>query len=255
MAKRGRLVYNHHMKTKIKVPFDFPEGKRLAKKYEIIQQLGSGYEGEVYLVREVGTDIERAVKFFYPKHNAKNQALKYYAKKLHKLRHCSILIQYHTQDSLEIDDTDVPFLVSEYVEGELLSEFLKYQPGHRLHPYQALHLLYALTKGLEEIHLQNEYHGDIHMENIIVQRYGLGFELKLIDMFRWSKHSNPENKQDDIVDAITVFYESLGGKEHYAKQDRTIKYICNGLKRSSILRKFRTATKLREHLETLEWDE
>jgi serine/threonine protein kinase len=233
--------------------FDFPEGKVLAKKYEVLQCLGSGYEGEVYLVREVGTDIERAVKFFNPKQNARNKTLTYYAKKLHKLRHCSILIQYCTQDSLEIDDVTVPFLVSEYVDGELLADFLSYQPGKRLHPFQALHLLYELVKGLEEIHTHGEYHGDIHTENIIVQRYGLGFELKLIDMFRWSTYSNPENRQDDIVDAITVFYELIGGKQHYARQDDTVKYIVSGLKRSSILRKFRTISKLREHLESLEW--
>ena len=241
------------MKKLPAIPFDFHEGKKLAKRYEIIQQLGSGYEGEVYLVREIGTDIERAIKFFYPNRNKNNHTLKYYAKKLHKLRHCSILIQYHTQDEIEIDDVAVPFLVSEYVEGEILADFIDAQPGKRLHPYQALHLLYALTKGLEEVHLKNEYHGDIHTENIIVQRYGLGFELKLIDMFRWTSHSNPENRQGDICDIINVFHEALGGKDWYNRQDDTIKSICCGLKKSLILKKFRTATKLRTHLETLEW--
>ena len=78
---------------------------------------------------------------------------------------------------------EITVLVSEYVEGELLSDFLQRFPGKRLLPFQGLHLLYALTKGMEPIHLLNEYHGDLHSDNIIVNRFGLEFELKLLDMF------------------------------------------------------------------------
>ena len=234
--------------------FNFPEGKILAKKYEIIQQIGSGWEGEVYLIREIQTGIERAAKFFFPEKNIGNKTLLFYARKLHKLRHCPILIKYHTQEILEIDDVPITFLISEYIEGRLLSEFIASQKGKRLHPYQALHLLHSLVKGVEDIHRIKEYHGDIHSQNIILERYGLGFELKLVDMFRWNTYSKPENIQDDIVNMITVFYESLGGKEQYHKQSGVIKSICCGLKKSLILKKFRTSTKLREHLETLDWN-
>ena len=40
--------------------FDFPEGMRLSRKYEVVSRLGGGWEGEVYLVKEAGTDILRA---------------------------------------------------------------------------------------------------------------------------------------------------------------------------------------------------
>ena len=61
----------------------------------------------------------------------------------------------------------ISFLVSEYVEGELLTEHLKRQTGKRLHPFQAVHLLYALAKGIECIHSVGEYHGDLHSQIIL----------------------------------------------------------------------------------------
>ena len=232
--------------------FNFSERRVLARKYEIVCKLGSGWEGEVYKIRERNTGIERAAKLFFPHRNMHNRASKFYAKKLHKLRHCSIVIQYHTEEQIAYLKTPVTVLVSEYVEGDLLSNFLNRQPGKRLSPFQAIHLLHALTKGIEEIHNLAEYHGDLHPENIIVRRYGLSFDLKLLDMFHWAA-PRKQNIQDDICDLIRIFYDALGGVKHYAKQPQQVKTICCGLKRSFILKKFKTAKQLREHLETMEW--
>ena len=49
-ASSGRLT----------VPFGFEPGTILAEKYEVLALLGSGWEGEVYRVCELRTDIERA---------------------------------------------------------------------------------------------------------------------------------------------------------------------------------------------------
>jgi hypothetical protein len=142
--------------------------------------------------------------------------------------------------------------VSDFVEGQPLSEFLKYQPGRRLTPFQGLHLLHALAAGIEPIHNLREYHGDIHDENIVIQRFGIGFDLKLLDMFHWGS-PRPENLQDDVCDMIRVFYDAIGGQRHYAKHPPEIKAICCGLKRSLILRKFKTAGQLRQYLEIMQW--
>jgi serine/threonine protein kinase len=232
--------------------FDLPPGRSLTPKHEIICKLGAGWEGEVYKIRERSTGIERAAKLFFPQRNPRNKTSKSYAQKLHKLRHCSIVIQYHTEEYMTYRKTPITVLVSEYVEGELLSDFLHRQPGRRLSPFQALHLLHALAVGIEEIHHLREYHGDLHPENIIVSRYGLGFDLKLLDMFNWSTPKK-QNIQDDICDLIRIFYDATGGAKYYAKQPPAVKTICCGLKRSLILKRFRTAAQLREHLETMRW--
>lgn len=232
--------------------FDFKAGRNLAGKYEVLACLGKGWEGEVYHVIETRTGIERAVKFFYPQRNERDKSVSFYATKLHKLRHCPILIQYHTQDTIRYQQQDVTFLVSEYVEGELLSAFIDRQPGKRLQAFQAIHLLHTLVSGIEMIHGYGEYHGDLHTDNVILMRYGLGFELKLIDMYHWGAMRR-ENIHDDICDLVRIFYDAVGGKKHYAKQHPVVKDICCGLKRNLILKKFRSAAELREHIETLEW--
>ena len=69
----------------------------------------------------------------------------------------------------------------------MLSEFLERQPGKRLHYFAALHLLHSLASGLEDIHRMGEYHGDLHTDNIIVQRSGLKFDLKILDLYKWGR--------------------------------------------------------------------
>lgn len=232
--------------------FDFQPGKLLSEKYEVISQLGAGWEGEVYLVKEIQTGIERAAKFFFPQRNIRDHSTRFYAKKMYKLRQCPIVIQYHTQDVTIFNGKKISYLISEYVEGELLSEFLQRQPGKRLSPFQAVHLLHALSSGIEHIHQIGEYHGDLHSDNIIVSRFGLGFDLKLLDMFHWGSPTK-QHIRDDVVDLIGVFYEALGGQKHYARQPKEIKAICKGLKKSLIYKQFKTAGQLRMYLESLEW--
>ena len=199
------------------------------------------------------TGIERAAKFFYPHRNTRNKTIKFYAKKLHKLRTCPALIQYATQETTWIEGQKVHYLISEFVEGETFDEFMNHPGGKRLDPFQAIHLLYALITRLDSIHQMNEYHGDLHGENIIISRRGLGFEIKLIDIFHWGAAS-PENIRGDICDAIRIFYDAIGGAKYYSKQPRLVKEICCGLKRSLILKKFRTSSALKAHLENLDWE-
>ena len=45
--------------------FDFEDGDLIADKYRILSQLGKGREGEVYLIKELGTGIERTAKIFF----------------------------------------------------------------------------------------------------------------------------------------------------------------------------------------------
>ena len=241
------------MATKRVDSLDLPEGFILSRKFEVLGQLGRGWEGEVYSIRELSTGIERAAKVFYPQRNPSNRAAKFYARKLHKLRNCSILIKYLFQDQIRHAGCDLTYLISEYVEGETLDDFLSRQKGKKIHPFQAIHLLHVLAAGIEEIHHLKEYHGDLHTGNIMIQRYGLNFEVKLLDLFHLGRASS-ENIKYDVCDLIRIFYDCLGGKKTYSKMPHVVKDICCGLKRTNILKKFRTAGQLRAYLETMSWE-
>ena len=233
--------------------FAFEPGYIIAGKYRVVSLLGRGWEGEVYKIVEVGTGIERAAKLFFPYRNRRNAAARRYALKLHKLRDCNILIQYYTQDVMEFADQRVTVLVSEFVEGELLEDWVGRQPGRALQAFEALHLLHALATGIADIHMAREYHGDLHTENVIVRRHGLGYQIKLIDLYPWGTPKH-ENIQGDVCDLVRMFYDVLGGARRYCHQRAEIKDICCGLKRSLILRKFKTAGQLRDYLEAMSWE-
>lgn len=232
--------------------FKFPEGKIILKKYRILEQLGEGWEGEVYRVLELSSKIVRAAKFFFPHRNIGNKTAARYAKKLDKLSHCPLTIRYHTQEFLEYKGHKVSCFISEYVEGDLLSEYVKHQPGKRMRYFPAILLLHSLAAGLENMHAAREYHGDMHTDNIIVKRFGLGFDIKLLDMHHWGD-SKKDNMEFDICNTIRIFYDIIGGAERYHKHPPEIKEICLGLKKGLILKKFKTAGHLRTYLENIDW--
>jgi hypothetical protein len=92
----------------------------------------------------------------------------------------------------------------------------------------------------------------LHAANIIVNRTGLEFSVKVVDLYHWGRPT-PSHLRDDIWYLARILYDAVGGREHYAKQPRVIKDICLGLRRSLIVKRFRTARALREHLESLDW--
>jgi serine/threonine protein kinase len=232
--------------------FDFAPGRTVAGKYIIERTLGSGWEGEVYVIIERNTGIRRAAKFYYPHRDPTGKAAIAYARKLDALRHCPILMQYHHQEVTYVKRRKVTVVISELVEGQKLSEFLLRQSRHRLSTFEALHVLYTLAKGIAPIHALGEYHGDIHDDNIMIRRQGINFDIKLLDFFDLGKPSRGKIHKD-VLNLIQVFYTIVGGKENYARQPKVVKTIIRGQKDSLILARFHSAGDIQRHLESLEW--
>ncbi len=125
--------------------------------------------------------------------------------------------------------------------------------GKRLDAFQAGHLLYALVAGVEILDDSREYYGDIHSDNIILERLGLQFEIKLINC-HLREGSARHNIFADVLDMISLFHEAIGGRKHYASQPPVVKEVCCGLKHSLIEKKFRKAGPAAERLlERLDW--
>jgi tRNA A-37 threonylcarbamoyl transferase component Bud32 len=232
--------------------FDFPPGRSVAGKYVVEHFLGGGWEGEVYVISERTTGIRRAAKFYYPHRDPMGKAAIAYARKLDALRHCPILMQYHHQEVVYVKRRKVTVVISELVEGEKLSTFLNCQADRCLSTFEALHVLYALAKGIAPIHARGEYHGDIHDDNIMIRRVGINFDLKLLDFFDLGKPAKAKIHKD-VLNLIQVFHVIVGGREKYAAQPRVVKDIIRGLKDSLILERFQSAGDIQQHLENLAW--
>ncbi len=233
--------------------FGIKPGRVLASKYVVDEFLGSGWEGEVYLVTERLTGAQRAAKLFFPERNPRNKAVLFYARKLEKLRDCRMVIQYHHSEKLRLRSEEVNVLFSEFVAGAILSEYVREQPGRRMEPFAAMHLLRALAAGLAEIHERREYHGDLHTGNILVNRRGVHFDARFVDLYDWGRPTKA-HIQSDVLNLIRVFHETVGGARHYAAQPPEVKHIIAGLKNTILAKRFPDAWALVRHLDTFEWD-
>lgn len=234
--------------------FDLEPGRKIGGRYIIEEKLGGGWEGEVYKVTEILTKCMRAVKLFYPIRNSKFKVSIRNAQQLEKLNEYSIVMNYFSHEILSVKGEKVACITCEYIEGESLGSFVNKQKGKKLGIFPSIHLLYSLTKGLEDIHHNGEYHGDLHSDNIIIMNFGLQFDIKIIDFHHWGD-SKKDNREEDIIKLIRIFYDILGGSKHYAKLPPSVKYIICGLKRNLILKRFRTIAHLKFHLETMDWSD
>jgi tRNA A-37 threonylcarbamoyl transferase component Bud32 len=232
--------------------YDLQPGVTLGRNYFVVGFLGAGWEGEVYKVEERRTGVLRAAKIFYEGRRLSRIQMQRYARKLQRLRRCPIITQYHHRDVARVGRETVEILVSDLANGEILSSFLERQRGKRLSSFEALHLLYALVVGVEPIHFLGEYHGDIHSDNILVTRVGLGFEVHLLDFFELGRPTR-HKMQQDVIDLVSLLHESVGGREGYARAGDEIRQIVNGRKHSLIAKKFKTAGQLRIAMDNLEW--
>ncbi|MCB0356044.1 MAG: hypothetical protein KDD40_03500, partial [Bdellovibrionales bacterium] len=89
-------------------------------------------------------------------------------------------------------------------------------------------------------------------DNIIVRRYGLGFQVKILDMYDW-KDGKILNRIEDIVNSIKIFHEIIGGQKSYNKHPPEIKSICLGLRKDLIIKKFKSAAHLKGYIENIIW--
>lgn len=233
--------------------FELKPDQTLGRNYHIVEHLGRGYEGEVYKIVERRTGIVRAAKLFYPRKKSNGKKILWYANKLHKLSSCPVVINYLHRDMVRVHKDSIEILVSDFIDGVKLSDYIKSQPGKKNNSFEALHLFYALVQGVEAIHYLGEYHGDIHSDNILIKRRGLSFDVHLVDFYDWGKPSRVKI-QTDVYDLITVLHEMIGGQKWYSKAGQDIKQIVMGRKQSLIRKKMKNAGHIRLLLENLDWE-
>jgi eukaryotic-like serine/threonine-protein kinase len=141
--------------------------------YKIINQIGSGGMGEVYLAQDKKLDRRVAIKILnekFAKHESNLQRFVQEAKSASALNHPNILTIYEIGESEKSH-----FIVSEYIEGETLREMLQKQ---ELKLVEVLDIAAQIAGALIAAHHAKIVHRDIKPENIIVRPDGL---VKILD--------------------------------------------------------------------------
>jgi tetratricopeptide (TPR) repeat protein len=154
---------------------------RLVSRYDLLEQLGKGGMGVVFLARDTRLSREVAIKFLTstdPHYRARFQRE---ARALSSFSHPNIATVH---DSGETEE-GTPFIVMELVSGSTLSEILE-ERGLTL--AQAVDTAIAIAEALAEAHRRGIIHRDIKPANVIINERG---HVKVLD-FGLAKQLNEE---------------------------------------------------------------
>jgi eukaryotic-like serine/threonine-protein kinase len=179
-------------------------------KYKVLERLGAGGMGTVYLCEHMLMKRRVAVKVLPPsKVNDSSSLERFYreAKAVAALDHPNIVRAY------DIDEDDkLHFLVLEHVDGSSLQEIIK-KTGPMDH-VRAAHYMRQSALGLQHAHETAALvHRDIKPGNILVDRYGV---VKLLDM------GLARFFHDDTDDLTKKFDENVLGTADYLAPEQAL---------------------------------
>ncbi|MDQ2976117.1 MAG: serine/threonine protein kinase, partial [Acidobacteriota bacterium] len=146
--------------------------------YRILEKIGEGGMGVVYMAEDTHLGRHVAIKFLSAAddHNYRARFLRE-ARAVSSLSHPNIAIIH---DYGETPD-GLPFIVMEYIKGGTLSELL-HESGLTLS--RALEIIEAVAEALGAAHARGIIHRDIKPSNILVDEQG---QVKVLD-FGLVKH-------------------------------------------------------------------
>ena len=141
--------------------------------YRILEKLGAGGMGEVYLAEDTTLNRKVAIKFIQPSSAANDEAnrrLFREARAAARLDHPNICAIYEVGE-----EAGIRFIVMQYVEGVTLDRRIKKQP---LDLSQTLAIAAEVADALRDAHAHGIIHRDIKPSNIIVTPRG---QAKVMD--------------------------------------------------------------------------
>jgi len=167
---------------------DGPEVARLVPQeishYRIIERLGAGGMGEVFLAEDIRLGRKVAIKMLPAKSIGDEQARKRLfreAKAAATLDHPNICAIYEVGE-----EGDCAFIAMQYIEGRTLSRIIKNNP---LSPLEVVDIGIQAAGALAEAHSRGVIHRDIKPQNVIITPRG---QVKILD-FGLAKIVRDEN--------------------------------------------------------------
>lgn len=200
--------------------------------YRIIEKIGAGGMGEVYLAEDMALNRKVALKFL-PHHLCQDfdyrTRFMREAQSAAKLNHPNIVTIHEVGEF-----GGRPFIVTEYVGGQTLSDVVE---TGGLRPSEAINIIIQVCEGLEEAHNAGIVHRDIKPSNIVLEKSGhpkiVDFGLAAVQGTQKITRSgsamgtvsymSPEQLRGTTVDRRTdlfsigvVLYELITGKNPFA---------------------------------------
>lgn len=135
--------------------------------YEIISQLGKGGFGTTYLAKNIQTSKEVTVKvvpFRFIEESDFIDEVDTFSILSPQLNQVGYVPHYY---EMFIDDY-VGYIITEYISGETLTQFITKFTKNKLSPHYLWSIMLQLMLGLKYIHNKGYAHGDIKPDNILI---------------------------------------------------------------------------------------
>ena len=161
--------------------------------YRIIEKLGEGGMGAVYLAEDLHLARRVAIKFLTSTDRHYRARFIREARAVSALSHPNIAMVHDYGETT----ADQPFIVMEYVKGKSLSDLL--DEGLTLN--RSIEIVSSIAEALGEAHQQGIVHRDIKPSNVLVNDRG---QVKVLD-FGLVKHLFEPPSSDVDLDAKTIY--------------------------------------------------
>jgi eukaryotic-like serine/threonine-protein kinase len=150
-------------------------GQVLGDRYQLVEPLGQGGMGSVYLAERLPDELEVAIKIVRPEHAGNPTTHERF------LREVRTTVAIQSPHVVQIFDSGMSpdgraYLVMERLEGESLTERLRRPPS--LRSVEALHVARDVAYALEAAHKTGVIHRDLKPDNIFICRDGT---VKVVD--------------------------------------------------------------------------
>jgi len=210
-------------------------------RFKLLGTLGKDEIGVTSLVEDQNSGKQVALRKFRTSivfDELLNEALLKGFESAHALNHPNICAAH---EFLEQDDNQGVLLVTEYVPGETLRDFLFKQPDHRCDEATFLGLAEQILSALEYAHKNEVIHRDLTPDNVMVTPdnvvklidFGVDAVVKEANFRRWDNsiffsidYISPEQiageKPSPLMDIHALgclFYEMLAGKLPFGEHD------------------------------------
>ncbi len=152
----------------------FAVGTTIESKYRVEEEIGSGQMGLVLRAHELTLGRDVALKVLFNDMLAPQQATTLFvreARGMARVQHQNVVPVYNFGEH-----EGFPFLVSEYVPGQSLDDYL--EQHEMLRPEVALGIIEQAAAGLDAVHAAGLVHGDVKPANFLISR---DYRVRLCD--------------------------------------------------------------------------
>ena len=188
--------------------------------YVILDRLGLGGMGEVYLARDLRLGRTVALKVLAPDVSADKRRMKRFRQ---EAKVASSLNQPNILTIFEFGETDgLTFLATEYIDGDTLRDYLR---GRRAKLTEIIDITIQILAALDAAHEARIVHRDIKPENVMVRRRDrvvkvLDFGLAKVTEKRMPGHTDQDAEHETATAAFKTAPGLLMGTINYMSPEQ-----------------------------------